>query len=144
MLAVNGSELSTSPTGSFIPRARAPETRCTGGRADPTACLGAVENRNISCSYKQLNHNSSVIKSTVYLPYRPKNPSFSIISIVTRLRAGYGVQFLAGARNLFLLHNVQTGSDDHQDSHSKGNGASFPREKQLRHYLNHSPHPVLR
>jgi len=69
-----------------------------------------------------------------------KSPSFSIISIVTRLQMeGHRVQFLAGASNLSLLHNVQTDSEDHQDSHSNKTEVSFPRVKLLSHDLNHSP-----
>jgi hypothetical protein len=114
MLALNGGEWSTSPTGSFIPRAREPETHWKGGWVGPTASLDAVEKGKISCSCKQLSHNSTVIEPAVYWQYWLKNPSFSIINIVTRLQTeGHRVQFLAGTSNLSLLHNVHTDSKDY-------------------------------
>jgi hypothetical protein len=40
-----------------------------------------------------------------------------------------GIQFLAGARDIFLLHSVQTGSGAHPDSCTVGTRGSFSGNK---------------
>jgi hypothetical protein len=46
---------------------------------------------------------------------------------------------LAGARNLSLLQNVQTGSGAHSPSYSMGNGDNFPGVKLPEREIDHSP-----
>jgi hypothetical protein len=63
-----------------------------------------------------------------------------IAQLVQRLATGWmaGVWFLAGERDVSLLHSIQTGSGFHPASYPVGTGGSFPGVKRPRLEADHS------
>jgi hypothetical protein len=61
-----------------------------------------------------------------------------LIYYITSENQGSRVRFLAGARDLYLLHSVQTGSGAHPASYPMGTGGSFLGGKAVTSH----PHPM--